>query len=375
MAKVKKNKLKRPVKIAIVLLILVFIGVMIPVGYKVYHTNKLEKLGYNKKAITNILKEKQQNYIYKVGENKTLNKAFESGEYKTKYLKSYEKIPYQNQKDLIKNINILLDKEYSLAELTAILKSGNNKTVSKFAGREKVDDVLDYMKFDFARLENYDRYVAYQQQEREDEENTVTYVNLNLDKEFYTDSILITQYSETVLANKYHKLGEEYVPDNLMKIDRKYSVDDEQSLTKVATEAFEKMAKAAEEEGFYILANSAYRSYQDQQETYDVYKNEYGQNYVDNYVALPGYSEHQTGLALDVKAKDSNIFAESDEFEWMQKNSYKYGFIMRYPKDKQNVTGYKYESWHYRYVGVEIATYIYENNLTYDEYYIRFLDK
>lgn len=375
MAKVKKNKLKRPVKIAIVLLILVFIGVMIPVGYKMYHTNKLEKLGYNKKAITNILKEKQQNYIYKVGKNKTLNKAFESGEYKTKYLKSYEKIPYQNQKDLIKNINILLDKEYSVAELTAILKSGNNKTVSEFAGREKVDDVLDYMKFDFARLENYDRYVAYQQQEREDEENTVTYVNLNLDKEFYTDSILITEYSETVLANKYRKLGEEYVPDNLMKIDRKYSVDDEQSLTKVATEAFEKMAKAAEEEGFYILANSAYRSYQDQQETYNVYKNEYGQNYVDNYVALPGYSEHQTGLALDVKSKDSNIFAESDEFDWMQKNSYKYGFIMRYPKDKQNVTGYKYESWHYRYVGVEIATYIYENNLTYDEYYIRFLDK
>ena len=74
-------------------------------------------------------------------------------------------------------------------------------------------------------------------------------------------------------------------------------------------------------------------------------------------------------------SKNSNIFADSEEYTWMLENSYKYGFIMRYPKDKERITGYKYESWHYRYVGKEIAEYIFENDLTYDEYYARFLDK
>lgn len=375
MVRVKKNKLKKPVKIALFLILVVFIGVLIPVGYRIHHSNQLSKLGYDKRAISNILKEKKQQYIYDVGKNKTLNEAFNTGNYKIKYLKKYQKISYRNQKDLIKNINSLLDKKYTVTEVDAIVKSGDNKSVSDFVKREKVDDILDYMEFDYAKLENYDRYVAYQLQEREDEENTVTYVNLNLDKEFYKDAIVIKEYSETVLANKYRKLGEEYVPDNLTKIDEKYSVDEKQSLSKVATVAFEKMAKAAEEEGFYILANSAYRSYQDQQKTYDTYKNEYGQKYVDNYVALPGYSEHQTGLALDVASKNTKIFAESEEYNWMIENSYKYGFIMRYPKNKQNITGYKYESCHYRYVGEKIAKYIHENNLTYDEYYIRFLEK
>ena len=375
MKTVKKHKLKRPAKILIGVIVVLVIAISIPVGYRIYHGNRLGKLHYDKAAISSILSKGKQSYIYEVGENKTLNAAFQSKDYQEKYLKDYEEIPYQDQKDLIKNINKLLDKEYSVKEVAAIVSHGNNEEVSAFAEREKVDDVLDYMQFDYAKLENYDRYVAYQLEERDDEEDTVTFVNLNLDKEFYTDSILIEEYSETVLANKYRQLGEKYVPDDLMKIQEKYSVDEEQYLTKVAAEAFEEMAQAAEEEGYYILANSAYRSYQDQQETYDTYKEAYGQNYVDNYVALPGYSEHQTGLALDVASKTSNIFADSEEYTWMLENSYKYGFIMRYPKDKERITGYKYESWHYRYVGKEIAEYIFEHDLTYDEYYARFLDQ
>lgn len=375
METVKKHRLKKPAKVGILIIFLLLIGISIPLGIRIYHTTKLEKLGYEKSAITSILKKKKQAYIYEVGLNQTLNQAFQSEDYQEKYLKDYEKIEYQNQKDLIQNINTLLGKGYTTGEITAILARGSNEDVTEFAKKDKVDDVLDYMQFDYARLANYDRYVAYQLEEREDEENTVTYVNLNLDKEYYTDSILITEYSETVLANKYRQLGEDYVPDNLFKIRSEFSVDEEQYLAKVAALAFEEMAEAAKGEGYYILANSAYRSYQDQQETYDTYKKEYGQNYVNNYVALPGYSEHQTGLALDVASKNSNIFAESKEYQWMRENSYKYGFIMRYPKGKENITGYKYESWHYRYVGKEIASYIYENDLTYDEYYIRFLDK
>lgn len=375
MATVKKNKLKKPVKVIILVLCIAFIGISIPVGYRMYHSHKLSELNYDKKAIASILKERKQSYVYEIGENKTLNAAFQSENYQEKYLDSYAKLSYQDQEDLILNINTLLDKEYTIQEVEAIISHGNNEEVTAFAKREKQDDVLDYMTFDYAKLKNYDRYVAYQLEQREDEEDTVTYVNLNLDKEYYTDSILITEYSETVLANKYRQLGEEYVPVDLMKIDEEYAVDSEQMLTKVAALAFLEMVKDAQKEGYFILANSAYRSYQEQQEIYDLYKNEYGQTYVDNYVAIPGYSEHQTGLALDVASKDSKIFADSKEFEWMKENSYKYGFVMRYPKGKENITGYKYESWHYRYVGKQIAAAMYENDLTFDEYYIRFLDK
>ena len=126
--------------------------------------------------------------------------------------------------------------------------------------------------------------------------------------------------------------------------------------------------------GLSLSVNSAYRSYEDQQSVYDTYYSLYGQSYVDKYVAIPGYSEHQTGLALDVKSKNSNLFANSKEYSWMLENSYKYGFVLRYPKDKEDITGYNFEAWHFRYVGIDIAKYMYENNITYDEYYVMFLD-
>ena len=94
------------------------------------------------------------------------------------------------------------------------------------------------------------------------------------------------------------------------------------------------------------------------------------------YSARPGYSEHQTGLVIDIDNynDDYENFDKTKEFEWMNNNSYKYGFILRYPKGKTDITGYDYESWHYRYVGKEIAKYIYENNITFDEYYAKFID-
>ena len=97
----------------------------------------------------------------------------------------------------------------------------------------------------------------------------------------------------------------------------------------------------------------------------------------DAFAARPDFSEHQTGLALDIitYGASGDNFDTTDAFKWLQKNADKYGFILRYPKGKEDITGYSYESWHYRYVGLEIAAYLKEHDMTYDEYYIRFLDK
>ena len=104
-----------------------------------------------------------------------------------------------------------------------------------------------------------------------------------------------------------------------------------------------------------------------------------GIEHANKYVAKPGTSEHQTGLAIDISIRRNNEILEATseddpEIKWLRRNSYKYGFILRFPKDKEKLTGYEYESWHYRYVGEKIATYIHDNNLCFEEYYTMFIE-
>ena len=148
-------------------------------------------------------------------------------------------------------------------------------------------------------------------------------------------------------------------------------------MTKEAAKAFEEMSEAARKEGYTVRAVSTYRSYSYQQNLYSNYANRDGKANADKYSARAGYSEHQTGLAVDVdNAKQSyTSFGNTKEYNWMKENSYKYGYILRYTKETEFITGYMKEEWHYRYVGKEIAEYIHEHPMTYEEYYVRFLDK
>ena len=145
-----------------------------------------------------------------------------------------------------------------------------------------------------------------------------------------------------------------------------------------AYDAFKNMWNAAMDNGIQFIINSSYRDYNSQKEIYEDYKNWYGEEKANSQAAQPGYSEHQTGYAIDLFAKDnqlSDTFEESEGYKWLKNNAYKYGFIERYPKDKQYLTGYAFESWHWRYVGVEAATVIQKENITYDEYYAYYIEK
>lgn len=172
-----------------------------------------------------------------------------------------------------------------------------------------------------------------------------------------------------VLVNKNNRLSKKYKPQDLEKLDLKYSNKDK-FLRKEAKKQFEKLSKKANKDGLSIIAVSTYRSYYYQKELYEYYVKNKGKKYADKSSARPGHSEHQTGLAVDVMGSngDYNHFEESKEFDWMSRNAHKYGFILRYPKNKEHITGFKYEPWHYRYVGKNLATYLYQNNLTLEEY-------
>lgn len=235
-----------------------------------------------------------------------------------------------------------------------------------------------FSKLSYYKDENLDRYKKYKENNPKlSDEDIVTRVNIGLDNNYYTNTIKTPFLNSIkILSNKYYYMPNDYVPENLEKISSECSNGTRQ-LVKEARLSFEKLCITAKEQGYVIRAMSAYRSYNYQSTLYQNYVDKDGVDAADTYSARPGFSEHQTGLVVDVddgKYSFTN-FHKSSSFKWMQDNAYKYGFIMRYPEDKVDITGYSYESWHYRYVGIEAATRMREEKLTFDEYYFRYLDK
>ncbi len=225
---------------------------------------------------------------------------------------------------------------------------------------------------------NHNRYIRYQNKNPNlSIETIVTYVNIGLDNPYYTYTNKAKDLNKiTIIVNKYNYLTRDYVPKNLESIPLSYARSG-MKLVNVAKDAYVEMAKAAEKQKLKLVVTSSYRDYEYQEDIYNRYVKSDGKEAADTYSGRPGFSEHQTGLAVDLYngKKLYTEFEDTKEFDWMQDNAYKYGFILRFPKDKDNITGYQYESWHYRYVGKEIAQYIHEHDITYEEYYAQFLDK
>ena len=367
--------MKKKLKIVVLFIILIIILVLTFSGIKLYRVKKLVGMNYDKKATDYILDKKLYKDIVSIKYSKTINNCVKTEYFKTNYINKYKNINYYDQDDFCNNVNLLLDKKYTEEEINNIIKNGSNNDINEFVKKDYIKDINNYLNYEFALSKNIDRYIDYYNENQIDYEKVVLYVNIGLDKEFYTDVKYNTNYKDTILVNKYSAVTKEYKPENLRLIDKKYWASYEsQEAADVAADAFEKMEDALNE-GLYILANSTYRSYEDQEKIFNDYRIIYGEAYALNYAAKPGFSEHQTGLVVDIASKNSNIFANSKEYDWVKENAYKYGFIERYPKDKESITGYKYEAWHYRYVGKDIAKYIYENNITYEEYYYMFLNK
>lgn len=161
----------------------------------------------------------------------------------------------------------------------------------------------------------------------------------------YVDGILI--------ANKTYALPETYAPGGLT--DETYA-------------AFTKMQSAASAEGLYLFVKSGYRSFYDQRYIYNGYAESDGAAAADRYSARAGHSEHQSGMAIDVNSTASS-FADTPEGVWLKNNCHKYGFIIRYPDGKEHITGYMYEPWHVRYVGVDLAGAVTDSGLCLEEYF------
>ncbi|MDO4467841.1 MAG: M15 family metallopeptidase [Bacillota bacterium] len=212
------------------------------------------------------------------------------------------------------------------------------------------------------------------------EEEAIRCVKMNMDLEPYSETTIIDDDSNpALLLNKFNALPEGYKPDDLVDIkyactqgvDYSCTTMEEVQLRKVAAKAYEEWVEAAEEEGIDIVAIAAYRTYEYQRDLYNYYEQAEGKAYADAYYARPGQSEHNSGLAVDITFNGYN-FNEIENYEgydWILNNAHKFGWILRYPEEKVDITRYGYESWHFRYVGVDVATLCYENNWCLEEYY------
>ena len=219
---------------------------------------------------------------------------------------------------------------------------------------------------------NFDRYLAYHKRDTTGAtvEDIIAVVNVGLDLDREESAMPCdTSKGQLMLVNGRHYLDENYKPDNLKPFTRTYCYED-QKAHKDAVDAFIKMQQECKRQtGCHLMVNSAYRSYQDQQGTYKRNNK--------RYVAHPGFSEHQTGLAIDATSlqhPEKWSFGKSKEGIWMRENCHKYGFILRYPEERSRLLHYSYEPWHLRYVGVETATRIHDEGITFDEYYAFYLD-
>lgn len=229
---------------------------------------------------------------------------------------------------------------------------------------------------------NFKDYISYMQENKKlSLSDIVRNINIHLNKKFYEVTYDADVSKDTsMIVNKYYVLKSDYNPDDLVTISQNYSWGDlgSQRVRKVAYDAFLDMWNAANNDGYYLMVNSSFRSYDSQKSVYDSYEKSRGKKYADSIAARPGSSEHQTGLAMDIFSKtntNKNTFKDSETAKWLKENSYKYGFILRYPEDKVNITGYNYEAWHFRYVGIDIATTIYNENITFEEYYAYYIEK
>ena len=178
-----------------------------------------------------------------------------------------------------------------------------------------------------------------------------------------------------ILVNKNNYLDKNYIPEDLKPIE--YFASDRSAESRFmraeAADQFNKMCFAAKEAGYEIVMTTAYRSYDFQSTLYNNYVINYGQTEADKFSAKPGYSEHQTGLGVDVTSPTigytlTEAFDKTAEWKWLVENAADFGFILRYPKDKSEITGYMYEPWHFRYVGVKDAKAITEEKITLEEY-------
>lgn len=346
----RKTKLKiKNILILIIVIVLIIKGCSLIFNKnETKKTNKNDVISYSRESLSKMNDLNIKNKVNTKKYSKTLDIAIFSDDFNIDYITYYENIKYVENENLIIYINKLAKDGLAVIEIDEILT--NFSTYSNF------------------EIDNAKRYAAFKYKNPElKKQDIVTRVNLNLDKPYYTDTKRIEKQDDIyALVNKYNYVDTNYVPSNLKPLFNNSNV----KMVKVAADAYEEFVKAAKEDGITFIATTAYRDAGWQKSLYDSYVSKDGKAKADTYSARPGHSEHQLGYSVDLNDPNySEKRISPDDYKWIKDNAYKYGFIIRYPENTENITGYQEEDWHIRYVGKDVAKEIQEKKITFDEYY------
>ena len=320
----------------------------------------MKNLGYSSSEVNLILDNvSSQNYdlVLELGYDKSLINILNSNDYKENNFENYIKYYMKNKKANIGDIIGIVNSNYDLMNYPA---SGL---------------LANLVKEKYYINANVARYLDYGNSHDVNSKKIISIVNSKADLEFYSESYDSNlNDNNLILVNKFYHLKEDYVPNDLVTLSGQYNKGANNKMRKDAALAFMEMVDAAKLDNIILYNMSAYRDYNYQVNLYNKYIQRDGKEAADKYSARPGYSEHQSGLCSDLN-NISDSFDGTDEAIWLKNNAYKYGFILRFPKDKEDITGYKYEPWHYRYVGKDAAKIIYDDDITLEEYYAYYIEK
>lgn len=349
-------------RVLIILFILIIAVTFFFIFYKkdLSYEDKIKNLGYSSSEVSLILDNvSSQNYdlVLELGYDKSLINILNSNDYKESNFENYIKYYMKNKKANIGDIISIVNSNYDLMNYPA---SGL---------------LANLVKEKYYINANVARYLDYGNSHDVNSKKIISIVNSKADLEFYSESYDSNlNDNNLILVNKFYHLKEDYVPNDLVTLSGQYNKGANNKMRKDAALAFMEMVDAAKLDNIILYNMSAYRDYNYQVNLYNKYIQRDGKEAADKYSARPGYSEHQSGLCSDLN-NISDSFDGTDEAIWLKNNAYKYGFILRFPKDKEDITGYKYEPWHYRYVGKDAAKIIYDDDITLEEYYAYYIEK
>lgn len=286
---------------------------------------------------------------------------------------------------LVNSINYKKSYEYKLinigynVEEINILEEKLKSNELDFLLTQKYDsNIPEFCKEKFFLYKNLDKYLDYKKGNKKIENTKIvsiinTEANIEwIDVEKETNILK----NELMLVNRLYGLSSDYEPEDIVTVSSQYAYDGVK-IREFILNDIKLMIDAAKEEGYTFVLSSGYRSYKEQEKIFNSYKNSYGYEEADKYVARPGHSEYQTGISFDIVPynKVLNNPKESEEYTWLRENSYKFGFIFRFDENKSYLTQFPGYTWRLRYVGSEAATLMYNENICFEEYYAYFVDK
>jgi len=287
-------------------------------------------------------------------------------------------------RSLIRDAKLHKTPEYKLAEvgyteneIKVITKKLKDKDLEDIINSKYKKSLTKFLKDKYFIYDNLERYISYyNEHENEEISKIVGIVNTHADTLWYS-KVKDTDISKgkLMLVNKFYGLKEDYVPEDLMDVPGLYAYDGIK-ISASMYDALTNMLTSAKSAGYTLLLDAGYRSYNKQKETYDYHKNIGDVEEADKIAARPGHSEYQTGLSVSIgvygKGEQDDT---SKEAKWLQDNAHRFGFIIRFPEGKSDITGFKAEKWRVRYIGVDASAKINREGITFDEYYEYYLNK